>query len=151
MLLRSHPLAALWSPPPDLRARLERRFPGESYVATLWPRCLVHDVTGRPTEPYAFRAFTRGDESHLFVDATETPESIAWLLAHELSHQIVNGHPDAERLLAAGRPTDQDSASDVFHRVDPEELLADGIATNLFGRRLDRGWWRERVRRMVLP
>jgi hypothetical protein len=109
---------------------------------------MAEEIFGEPSEAWAFRAkaFDHGD-SHVLVDATETPESVAWLMAHELSHQVVFQNPKFRAQLDARRPRDLDPASDAFHAVDPQELWCDHQATQIFGRRLDRAWWRRRTPR----
>jgi hypothetical protein len=61
--------------------------PGDAIDVFLWPRSLAQSVVGRPGEDYGFRAVSRGPRIDLLTDATETPASIRWLLAHELGHQ----------------------------------------------------------------
>jgi Zn-dependent peptidase ImmA (M78 family) len=143
--LRVHPDAMAWVPdPPELLA-LQKQFPDPNMHAQILPRSMANATLGRNKPPYAFRAFTRDDTSYVFVDPTETRRSIAWLMAHELSHQVVHQHPEVLQMLDAARPNDIDPAGDLFHQVDPHERLCDGIATNLIGERLDRDWWRQRV------
>ena len=111
----------------------------------IWPRSMVEQILGRESKPYAFRAFTRGSDSHLFVDATETPKSIAWLTAHELTHQMVDRSPTVSEAFSDARAFDIDPAGDHFHDIDAEERFCDGVSSRLFGFRLDRDWWRERA------
>lgn len=139
-----HPEAEPWRPSNRCLAKLETELSGRAH---LWPRHLASRVLGRSAAPYAFRAFTRDGVSHLFVDPTETPTSICWLLAHELSHQQLAHRPGVQTALRAARPQDLDPSGDAFHQVDPEERYCDGIATRLVGQRLDRDWWRARTQR----
>mgnify|MGYP001573989824 CR=1 FL=1 len=145
-----HPEAKGWIPSPEDRNVLSGAFPFSDVVVRLWPRRLIERVTGLRHDPYSFRAVSRPSErtADLFVDGTETPRSVAWLLAHELAHHRVSREPCLRDALRAAAPTDVDRASDVYHQVDPEERYADGVATRLFGERLDRDAWRERVRLM---
>jgi hypothetical protein len=145
MQLTVHAGAEAWLPTEAALAALRQRFPGPGFRVTLHPRIHVHQVHGGRTEPWAFRAFTRQGESHVFADGTETPASIAWLIAHELSHQAVLQNPEVRAAVREARPVDSGPQSDAFHRVDPEERIADGVATRLFGERLDRDWWRART------
>lgn len=141
-----HPGAELWAPTGRLELALRRRFRGADLH--FWPRSEAVRVAGKDLGPYAFRAFTRGTTSHVFVDPTETPESAAWVAAHELAHAEMARRPDVRAVLKMGEPTDAKSHDDRFHELDPEELWADGIAARLFdGERLDRAWWRKRTPR----
>ena len=83
--------------------------------------------------------------SYVFVDPTETPDSVAWIIAHELSHQLVDEHPEVARMLDQAKTSEAHPASDRFHELDAEERLADGYATRLVGKRYDRSWWRKRA------
>lgn len=138
-----HPGAYRWAPSERDSDKLKRRF----FNSTLhiWPRSEASRIVGRDLGPYAFRALTRGDVSHVFVDETETPESIAWLSAHELAHASLAKRDDVRQILELAAPRDAGPHDDLYHRLDPEEVWADGIATNLFGKRLDRSWWRKRT------
>jgi hypothetical protein len=124
-------------------------FSDPSMKVYLHPRSHANRVLGKPKPPYAFRAFTRDGVSHIFIDGTETPQSLCWLIGHELTHQVIDKSPTVKAAMAdaSSRPTGLDPAGDEFHNVDAEERFCDGVATNLVGKRLDRAWWRERVRR----
>jgi len=139
-----HPEAKAWAPSERILTELRRRFPVDGIVQVL-PRRMVNQVHGQASRPYAFRAFTRGDTSYVFTDGTETPDSVAWVIAHELSHQLVDDHPEVAQMLDASKPQDLNPAGDRFHQVDAEERLADGYATRLVGKRYDRAWWRKRA------
>jgi hypothetical protein len=149
--LHVHPEAQAWVPHEPYMVKLNKFFsdPQIPMKVTLWPRRLVDEVIGRPTKPYEFRAFTRGKESHVFVDETETPQSIAWLIAHELVHRMVDSSPTLSAAFADSRPVDMDPAGDEFHEVDAQERFCDGIATRLLGYRQDRAWWRRRIPRAL--
>jgi rhodanese-related sulfurtransferase len=149
MKLVVHPGAEAWRPSQEDLDKLARTFRGVDLDAHLWPRSAVRKVFGRRSKPYAFRAFTRNSTSHLFVDGTETPKSIAWLLAHELCHQQVAKNPDLVEAFDDAQPIDLDPAGDQFHEVDAEERFCDGVATRIYGIRLDRAWWRNRVSNMT--
>jgi hypothetical protein len=136
---------------------LSRSYPGMMVHVEVVPRPLVRELWARDmgSKPfpgyYAFRAYTRGDRVVLLSDTTETPQSLTWLLLHELAHVEVNRAP----LLDAGlrsipRPKDY-LTSDQAHESWPEERLANLVADRLaplFGSRpgLNRLWWRSRVR-----
>lgn len=144
-----HRGAEPWLPSLEVAQALDRAFPGSDQVLHLWPRTALRRLAGAPSDPWAFRAFTRGVVSHLFVAAPETPESVGWLAGHELEHGWLRAQGKAalplRRALLAGRPSGLDPKSDHFHVVDPEERWADEVATELTGQRLDRAWWRKRV------
>lgn len=143
--LHIHPQARPWLPPPSEMAKIKALFKNTKADVYFHPRSKANEILGRHAEPYAFRAFTRGEEVNLFVDETETPQSIAWLLAHELTHRMVHDSPTLDQAFEEARPTDLDPAGDPFHDIDPEERFCDGIATNLLGYRTDRSWWRKRT------
>lgn len=149
MQLVVHPEAAPWVPKEPYLRKLQAFFSDEKIPMRvhLWPRRMVDRIIGRATKPYEFRAFTRGEDSHIFVDATETPQSIAWLIAHELCHRMVKSSPTLTAAFEDAKPLDLDPAGDAFHDVDTEERFCDGIATRILGYRQDRAWWRKRVPR----
>jgi hypothetical protein len=122
------------------------------------PRGLVRELwwrdQGAKSFPgdYAFRAYTRGNRVVLLSDATETPESLTWLLLHELAHVGVNASPYLQRAFRSRKRPAQYMTDDEAHERWPEEQLANHVADQLaphFGSRpgLDRLWWRARVRR----
>lgn len=143
--LQFHPEARAWKPSEQDLAALQAYFPYQGMVAKILPRRMANEVLGKDLGPYAFRAFTRGPMSYLFVDSTETPKSVAWLLAHELTHQLVARTPTLRRAFSDAASLEGHRAGDCFHRNDPEEKFCDGIATRLIGERLDREWWRART------
>ncbi len=142
-----HPEAIPWAPSPAQQKTIETAFPFPEVTVEILPRRQIGQRTGKILHPYAFRAVSRGNEALVFVDATETPRSIAWLIAHELAHHELRRHPGTRAWFERTRPLDLDPASDSFHDVDPEERYADGRATRLFGQRFDRAWWRARTPR----
>ena len=148
--LVAHPETRPWLTNTDCIDRLRAYFKDPSMVVRLYPRSQANRVLGRHAEPYAFRAFTRDDVSHIFIDRAETPTSLCWIIGHELTHQRINKNPDFSAALnaASARGTGLDPAGDTFHEVDPEERFCDGIATKIVGTRLDRAWWRRRVRQI---
>jgi hypothetical protein len=133
---------------PCLR-RVGEYFSDPSMVVHVYPRSMADQVLGKPKPPYTYRAFTRDGQSYVFVDRTETPRSICWLIAHELTHQLIDKSPTVKAAMsdASARRTNLDPAGDRFHQIDAEERFCDGIATNLVGARLDRDWWRQRTHR----
>ncbi len=143
--LHVHPAAKAWAPRPPQMEALRRLFGKTKADVHIYPRSMANQILGRHAAPYAFRGFTRGTDSYLFVDSTETPESIAWLMAHELCHRMVAETPTMKSAFTEAAPHDLDPAGDSFHDIDPEERFCDGIATNLLGYRQDREWWRKRT------
>lgn len=144
--LHVHPEAQPWVPEASDLERMRSFFRFNDMRAHLLPRRMANQVLGMKKKPYAFRAFTRGNDSYVFVDPTETKKSTAWILSHELAHQMVDRTPVLEQAFDDATVHGPDRAGDHFHEVDPEERFADGIATRLIGPRLDRTWWRERTK-----
>lgn len=127
----------------QIRSFFGERLPGGQIY--LWPRRLVDQVYGKPTKPLSFRAFTRAGRSNVFVDPSETDASVAFLMAHELCHQVVDRSPTLSMAFSDAKPAGVDRAGDEFHSVDAEERFCDGIANRLLGTRYDRSWWRRRL------
>lgn len=145
-----HPDARAFVPNEADRARLAAMAPGDAVDVFLWPRALATSAVGRSGDDYGFRAVSRGPRVDILTDATETPASIRWLIAHELGHQRAR-QAGFHAILQEGAPQDVEPVSDAYHHLDPEERWADGLATRAFGERLDRDWWRARTpRRAVL-
>jgi hypothetical protein len=147
-----HPEARPWTPSRMDMEKLSSFFgpklPGSQLC--LWPRRLIGSVTEKTeATPYSFRAVTKGQISNVFVDPTETKASIAFLSAHELTHQLVRMNPMLEAAFEDARPAGIPHHSDLFHLVDAEERFCDGIASHLMGTFYDRAWWRKRVLTMV--
>lgn len=158
------PDAAPWLPQPSALALIDRHTARDVDVR-LWPRAMLAQAWGSthqgapPPElpPYAFRAWANPQLGRVtvLVDRTETPQSVTWLLLHELGHMELRTSPLVAGALAA---TVRDPAymhDDHAHQADPEERIADWMATRWYRRlgfarpwRLDRHWWRARVRRM---
>jgi hypothetical protein len=143
-----HPEVEAWAPDDAMLRTMRLYFPLPNATVHLWPRRMVREVSGRDVGRYDFRAFTRGDESHVFVDDTETRPSVAWIMSHELAHQLLRTKPELHHKLQDGTPAkvrELDRAGDLFHRVDPEEIYCDDVANRVMGREYDRDWWRARV------
>lgn len=147
------PGAEPWAPPPEVISQLQEYFSplqstreGDTVVKII-PRSQVKRYTGIDLPKNTFRAVTRGNRTWIAAGDGETRMSIAWLVAHELSHRLVDITPTLEGALADAQARDPGlhKADDRYHELDPEERLCDGIATNLIGQRLDRAWWRARV------
>lgn len=105
---------------------------------------------------YAFRAWCipSKNEIVILVDGTETPQSITWLLLHELVHRELRHSPLIAEALGRVRKPHNYLTSDDAHQAHPEERICDWIATIWYRKlgyappwRMDRRWWRARVRR----
>lgn len=145
MRLVVHPGAEPWRPSPAFERRLLEHFSSVPAEVHLHPRRDLPAVFPRVAAPYAFRAVTvSGRPSLVFVDGTETRDSIEWLIAHEMTHQAIALRPGLKGALLARRPGG-DPASDAYHALDPEEKVCDDVATRLRGVRYDRAWWRRRT------
>jgi hypothetical protein len=143
-----HPGAEPWAPDESVLRTMRMYFPLPDATVHLWPRHRVQEVSGRQVGRYDFRAFTRGNESNVFVDDTETRASVPWIMSHELAHQLLRTKPELHRKLRDGTPArvrELDRAGDLFHRVDPEEVYCDDVANRIVGKEYDRDWWRSRV------
>lgn len=153
------PTAAPWLPAEELLTRVRDTLHLPAQV-NLRPRSALAEEFlrqfGRVPKPYALRAWARRDlgEAWVYVDATETPESALWLMLHELAHLELRG----AGLLHAAVQAPRDEGyyeTDAGHEADPEEQLANLVATSgltlLLGRPIapvpDRFWWRAQVRR----
>jgi hypothetical protein len=110
----------------------------------------------RPEHPlgkkYPYRAVATprpggGTSIRLFVDETETKDSVKWLLLHELAHALVTAQPTlAETLRAEPRPPGYPH-NDAAHEAVFEERLANAFADRLAPvPGLDRRWWRARTK-----
>lgn len=137
-----------WLPSADALDKIEGYFGPKIPEAEIWvvPRSMEAEIMGQaPPAPYSFRAVTRGNRSYVLVDGTETPDSVAFLIAHELAHQALRKILGLKEALAEARPSSQTPWDDHFHEVDPEERYCDGIAARILGTWYDRDWWREQV------
>lgn len=144
-----HPEAKPWSPSKEDWAKIlafyGSRLEDDSQVY-LWPRHLSEQVVpGKKLPPYSFRAVTRENVSNVFVDPTETRASVAFLIGHELTHQLVRKSPVLEKAFHDARPENIQRHTDLYHLVDAEERFCDGISSKVLGTFYDRAWWRSRV------
>jgi len=143
--LQVHPDAAAWVPSRAIVDKLKREFPYPWVTLRIWPRRMVGQVTGKVGLPsHAFRARSIENVADVFVDPTETKASISWLMAHELAHHQLKTTPALLSLMDSVRP-DLPKAGDAFHDYDTQESWCDNRATEIFGDRLDREWWRART------
>jgi hypothetical protein len=107
-----------------------------------------------PKDGYAYRGFHRGSYTLILVDLTETPDSVKWLLLHEMGHAAIDGAPYAAALRAIPKPPGY-PLNDDAHEACLEEQLANETADRwsiMLGGvpGLGRRWWRERVRALGL-
>jgi hypothetical protein len=155
--VRVHPEAQPWVIPPDRLSRLACML-GRDVTVEYWPRRMVGQIWKRdhggkplPVHPYAFRAYSRGNQSVLFVDDTETPASATWLLLHELAHVDLAGARLVHRAYRSMPHPPGYLTTDEGHEAHPEEQLANATADRIFpqlgypAQSLNRLWWRRRV------
>lgn len=157
------PEAAPWLPQPSVVSYLSEMTARPIHVY-LYPRRLLARAWadghgGRPPPaftPYQFRAWATPDLGRvtILVDRTETPLSVTWVLLHELAHHELRASPFVAGALEATVRHKAYMTSDRAHQADPEEKIADWVATRWFRRlgfprpwRLDRDWWRRQMRR----
>lgn len=125
-----------------------------------WPRARLdeiwrrtHDGTPAPAPPYAFRAWSNPDgRAHILADATETPQSIRWLVLHELAHLDLVSAPLLARAYRGIPKPENYLVDDEAHEARPEEQMANFVADQLApllgsAPGYDRRWWRGRVER----
>jgi hypothetical protein len=146
-----HPNVYDWMPTPSWLA----------WLGKMPPKGTVLEFIRRPEHPlgnkYPYRAVAQqrlggGTDIRVFVDETETPDSVKWLVLHELAHVLVTAEPTlAETLRAQPRPPGYPHDDDA-HEAVLEEKLANTFADRLAPvPGLDRRWWRKRVEhRMTL-
>ena len=157
--IRVHPGAEPWAPPLQAIQELSKHIAGDVLVE-LYPRSAVRDLWSKNMPgrqfpgDYAFRAWTRGDRITILADSTETPGSILWVLAHELTHADINRAPFMDIALRSIPRPDGYERDDKAHEAWPEEqianLVADQWAPRLGARPgLNRLWWRRRVDEMT--
>lgn len=109
---------------------------------------------GLPIEPYGYRGWCSYREIILLWDETETPDSMEWLLYHELGHHATSSASMIDKAMAEenrveGRTT-YDWKDDAAHEADSEERLVNRVATAFMGgREYARPWWRPRVRALL--
>ena len=145
MTVRVLPGAEPWAPDAAWMSRL-------SHIV---PQGCVVTFERRSNRKYLYRAVAdRNLAIRVLVDETETPESVKWLLLHEMFHARVTATPHVAKELRSeprppGYPLDDDA-----HEALMEEQLANEYANLLaprFGTQpgLDRRWWRSRTRAFV--
>ena len=145
-----HNEAREWIPPKVSLDQLKRAFNLPQATVRIIPRRIIPQFHKETQDgfDYGFRGFTRGNQSYIFVDETENPHSIAWLMAHELCHIEIGQNDYLRKKFDSQTPT-VDPKSDEFHRLDPEELYCDSRANNILGTNFDRFWWRAKVNKFL--
>ena len=150
------PGAERWAPSPSSLSGIACALRGSVRVE-VWPRTALpsvwrEDNPGRPLPggSHGFRAYTRDHVVKLFVDDTETPDSVLWLLHHELAHVGVTQTPGLVQSLRRTPRPDGYPSDDEAHERHPEERHANAVADawmTLLHKPtgLDRLWWRKRV------
>jgi hypothetical protein len=155
LLLTVHPGAEPWAPDQRALDRLACELSNDVRI-DLYPRSALPALWERDygesyaLDSHAFRGWSDARHVTLLADETETPDSIAWLLAHELAHIELGRTPSLrEHYRSIPKPIGYLS-SDSAHEAWPEEGLANEMADDLMrelelvpGR--DRFWWRRRV------
>ena len=151
-----HVDATDWCPHGDVVQMLSQFFTKEVNIE-IYPRYLVNTVWEKdhPCETYdkdyyAFRAYAGKDYCKIFVDETETKDSVLWVMLHELAHIALASSPFLFKGYRHLTPDDY-HCSDEAHERDPEEQMANSIAMSWmdmlgYGRvNYPRHWWRERT------
>jgi hypothetical protein len=103
-----------------------------------------------PGKGHGYRAVAeRNGTVLLYVDETETKDSVKWLVLHELAHILVTAQPTlAETLRSQPRPSGYPK-DDAAHEAVIEEQVANAYADLLAPvPGLDRRWWRKRTQAM---
>lgn len=153
-----HAGAEAWAPPVGFWWRVGQIAPPRTNVH-IHPRKDVeriwrgdNPVGAFPSKPYAFRAYNneRNNVIRMFVDETETVESLCWGILHEIAHSIVSATPDLAYLRNVKKPTNYETNDDA-HASHPEEKFANAFADRhapAFGlsKGMDRHWWRRRMK-----
>jgi len=151
------PGAEPWAPRPDVVSRLSVLFPGEDAIVEILPRSMVERawVTAHGNAwpfpgRHPFRAWARDQQVRIFVDGTETPESVTWLMLHELAHVALRRQPYLDLAYRSIPRPKGYVVDDEAHESYPEEQVANQVADAIsahFGLPLglNRHWWRERV------
>jgi hypothetical protein len=109
------------------------------------------DHTGEPFPgEWAFRAYATEDGKtiRVFVDHAETPESLKWIVLHEIGHVIVAANPGLRKVYRSRPKPLNYATNDDAHDAWPEEIACNDMANRLAPiPNLDRKWWRKRVSR----
>ena len=137
---------------PLLTRSVEVFFHPRSEVGKIWKQ--DHGGKKLPVPKYAFRAYTNGERVRIFSDETETPESLLWLLLHELAHVELARSPFLHRVYRKLPKPKNYMTSDAAHEAAPEEQFANLVADEWYSAIVghpctyDRLWWRHRVHKM---
>lgn len=152
----AHPDACNWMPSQEVIRKLGH-FLHKPMCIRIFPRDMVFEVYNsehpcplNPEDYYKFRAYTSGSKATVFVDDTETKESALWVILHELAHMDMKASPYLFKAYCLATPPDYNE-SDEAHERDPEEKMANLVATKWLGQcgceevEYARPWWRARV------
>ena len=152
----AHPDACNWMPSQEIIVKLGH-FLHKPMCIRIFPRDMVFEVYDsehpcplNPEDYYKFRAYTSGSKATVFVDDTETKESALWVILHELAHMDMKASPYLFKAYTLATPPDYNE-SDEAHERDPEEKMANLVATKWLGQcgceevEYARPWWRARV------
>lgn len=104
----------------------------------------------RPGAPYGYRGWCSYDHILLLWDETETPDSMEWLLYHELGHVACSRAKMFDMAMSRENEIEGRTAyawqDDEAHEEDSEERLVNRVATaHMDGIERARPWWRPRV------
>lgn len=151
-----HVDATDWCPHSSVIDKLSKFFTKDVCIK-IYPRYMVGKVWsechgGKPytKEYYAFRAFAGPDYCKIFVDETETKDSVLWVMLHELAHIALASAPFLFKAYRHLTPPDY-FESDEAHEKDPEEQMANAMAMSWmdllgYGKvNYPRHWWRNRT------
>lgn len=151
-----HVDATDWCPNGDIVNFLAKFFTKEVRVE-IYPRSMVGTIWSKDHENkpydkdyYAFRAYAGKNYCKIFVDETETKESVLWVLLHELAHISLSCAPYLFRAFRHLTPDDYFESDDA-HERDPEEQMANSMAMSWmdmlgYGKvSYPRHWWRKRT------
>ena len=114
------------------------------------PGQTVHIQRRPASNGYRYRAVNNGSKTIVYVDDAETPESVKWLLLHEMTHATINRCPAAANIIRSQPKPKNYATSDEAHASVWEEQIANACADYLAPSMgtypgLDRFWWRKRV------
>lgn len=122
----------------------------QALSAKVPPGQTVHFQRRPAANKYRYRAVNTGSKTIVYVDEIETPESVKWLLLHEMAHATINRAPAAANIIRSQPKPKNYATDDNAHASVWEEQIANGCADYLapsMGTRpgLNRFWWRKRV------
>jgi len=128
---------------------------GGKLAIRIFPRHMIKEVWNydKPEESfhfkeYAFRAFANGDIITIFDDETEVPDSLFWILLHEVGHVLVTR---TTALSEQFRPMQVNRTRYSDNENGPEEQFANLMADTWYKEfngtpnSFHRLWWKQRI------